>query len=182
MAVDIFKTGTMVDIATVLANKDRRADFQRQALREAPKETLLAIKLNIPGPVKNNDAITYLFEQGVQNFSVLLAQKNITVQHLAHWRSVTGNELFLRTESAAQVVKQVAAGFEDASSLGRIFDVDVLDGTGHSWSRTELGMDTRRCFICNRPAKECARSRRHTIVELQNYISDLYQKTITTKE
>lgn len=182
MAVDIFKTGTRVDIAVVLANKDRRAAFQKQALHEAPKQTLLAIKLNIPGPIKNNDAITYLFDQGMQAFSTLLSQRNIDVQQLARWRGVTGNELFLQTESSARIVKQVAAGFEDASALGRIFDVDVLDGTGHSWSRTELGAEVRRCFICNRPAKECARSRRHTVVELQNYISDLYQKTLTTKE
>ncbi|WP_225428728.1 citrate lyase holo-[acyl-carrier protein] synthase [Levilactobacillus suantsaiihabitans] len=182
MTVDIFKTGTRVDIATVLANKDRRAAFQQQALRVAPDRTLLSIKLNIPGPIKNNEAITFLFEQGIQVLSALLKKENIVVQQLAHWQGVTGNELFLQTPISARTVKRVAASFEDSSPLGRIFDVDVLDGTGHSWSRTELGADVRRCFICNRPAKECARSRRHTVVELQNYISDLYQKTLTTKE
>ncbi|WP_048732769.1 citrate lyase holo-[acyl-carrier protein] synthase [Levilactobacillus koreensis] len=182
MTTSIFETGTPLDIAGVLANKDRRAAFQREALRADPHQTLLAIKLNIPGPIKNNAAITQLFKRGVHEFRAALAANGIAVEQLASWGTVAGNELFLRTTTAAATVKQLAATFEDTTDLGRIFDVDVLDGTGHSWSRTELGAEARRCFICNRPAKECARSRRHSVADLQAYIDDMYHKTFDPEE
>ncbi|MDO5336354.1 MAG: triphosphoribosyl-dephospho-CoA synthase CitG [Eubacteriales bacterium] len=34
--------------------------------------------------------------------------------------------------------------------------------------RTELGLSPRRCLVCGRPAKECARSRTHSVEDLQN--------------
>jgi len=182
MTTSIFETGTPVDIAEVLANKDRRAAFQRETLRADASQTLLAIKLNIPGPIKNNAAITQLFNRGVRELRASLTANEISVEQLASWGTVAGNELFLRTTTAAAIVKKVAATFEDTTDLGRIFDVDVLDGTGHSWSRTELGAESRRCFICNRPAKECARSRRHSVAELQAYIDGLYQQTFDPEE
>ena len=45
-------------------------------------------------------------------------------------------------------------------------------------SRRDLGQSPRKCFICDRPAKECARSRRHSVAEMQDYISELYVKNV----
>ncbi|MGX6427741.1 citrate lyase holo-[acyl-carrier protein] synthase [Levilactobacillus yonginensis] len=175
----LFDKGQDLTIADVLANKDRRVAFQQEALAKYPAETLVAVKLNIPGPIKNNQGIQDLFVVGIDRLAAAFKQAGITTTELNQWHTAAGNELFWMTPMTAQAVKQVAVAFEDEDDLGRIFDVDVLmAGSGASLSRTELGSTVRRCFICNRPAKECARSRRHSVAELQAHIDQVYQATI----
>ncbi|MDN5956276.1 MAG: citrate lyase holo-[acyl-carrier protein] synthase, partial [Lactobacillus sp.] len=55
---------------------------------------------------------------------------------------------------------------------------DVLIKGKTALSRQELEYSSRRCYLCNRPAKECARSRRHSVEEMQRYISSLYAKYV----
>ncbi|MEY8292793.1 citrate lyase holo-[acyl-carrier protein] synthase [Carnobacteriaceae bacterium 52-44] len=53
---------------------------------------------------------------------------------------------------------------EENHPLGRLFDLDVLmldqNNEVQGKSRTKLGLPVRRCFLCERPAKDCGRSRR----------------------
>ncbi|HLR88779.1 MAG TPA: citrate lyase holo-[acyl-carrier protein] synthase [Atopostipes sp.] len=68
---------------------------------------------------------------------------------------------------------------EENHPLGRLFDLDVLmldqNNEVQGKSRTKLGLPVRRCFLCERPAKDCGRSRRHTVLELQEEISNRIQ-------
>lgn len=76
-------------------------------------------------------------------------------------------------------IKQTTIAFEDQAELGRLFDADVLvKDKNATISRRDLGPSPRKCFICDRPAKECARSRRHSVAEMQDYISELYVKNV----
>ncbi len=69
--------------------------------------------------------------------------------------------------------------FEDQTQLGRLFDADVLvKDQARAISRKDLRRKARQCFLCSRPAKECARSRRHSVSEMQEYISNLYTKYV----
>ena len=58
---NIFATGQPQDIPAVLANKDRRAALQQRLVAAHPGMTVVAAKLNIPGPIKNNRAIQRFF-------------------------------------------------------------------------------------------------------------------------
>lgn len=69
--------------------------------------------------------------------------------------------------------KRAAIAIEDADPIGRLLDIDVYDSTGRSVSRYDLSLPPRRCLICDRPAHECARSRRHSLLELQRQIAKL---------
>ena len=51
--------------------------------------------------------------------------------------------------------------------MGRLFDMDVLCPDGKKVDRQELGREGRKCLICGGPAQVCARSRAHTVSELQ---------------
>ncbi|MDD7202562.1 MAG: citrate lyase holo-[acyl-carrier protein] synthase [Spirochaetales bacterium] len=63
-------------------------------------------------------------------------------------------------------MKRVLVEFELRHPVGRWVDLDVRTSDLSAVSRTQLGLAERRCIICDRPAKECARSRRHPVEEL----------------
>ena len=66
---------------------------------------------------------------------------------------------------AAEAVKSKAITIENGSEAGRLLDIDVLTMKG-GISRTKLGFEQRKCLLCDKPAKECARSQRHSMEEL----------------
>ena len=66
-------------------------------------------------------------------------------------------------DAPAKVLKEMTVDIEEADELGRLFDLDVLDVDGRKLERFE----ERGCLICGAIGKGCARSRAHTVEELQ---------------
>ena len=63
---------------------------------------------------------------------------------------------------------------ETKISIGRLMDLDVLhlvDGIPQPISRQELGFSRRQCYICQNDAKVCSRSRKHSVIEMQEAIA-----------
>ncbi|GAK47570.1 phosphoribosyl-dephospho-CoA transferase [Secundilactobacillus oryzae JCM 18671] len=173
----IFREGNPQGISDVLKNKDDRVSYQQQLLEENPKHTIIAAKLNIPGPIKNNQWINQLFETGMARFLSFMKEQTYEPVILKQANKDSGSEAFILLREPALTVKALAAEFEDTDRLGRLFDLDVLTSSHKGpMSRTELNLPVRRCFICNRPARECARSRRHTVADLQAKITQVYDK------
>lgn len=180
MMRSIFAEGKKQTIAQVLAGKDARAAVQQEFFRKYPQYTLLDVKLNIPGPIKNNRYLEQLFFLGITDLEKLLRQNKLSFSLFKNWDKVTGCESFYLLSADSQLVKKVAIQFEDESRIGRLFDADVLiKNKKEALSRSELSKPVRRCFLCKRPAKECARSRRHSVRQLQNYINYLYEQEIS---
>ncbi|VDK14380.1 hypothetical protein OAL24_01193 [Oenococcus sicerae] len=174
---NIFLTGNPQTIADVLDNKDHRSAFQKKLLQQRPLLTLAAVKMNIPGPIKDNDYLQRLFQKGIDHFENEMDIATLKVVDSFVWSRQTGRENFYLLTSDAVELKELAIQFEGTHNLGRLFDIDILinkAGQVHSISRTELKKTVRQCLICSRPAKECARSRRHSIAELQHKISEIY--------
>lgn len=174
MTQTIFDSGAPQDIMAVLANKDARVVLQERLMADHPDATILATKLNIPGPIKNNAALERLFAAGLAQLQALFPAEAVTVA--ATWHQPTGPEAFWVVALPVDQVKRLAVQFEDVTPLGRLFDADALTAATRDrpLSRTELGFPVRRCLICGRPAKDCARSRRHSVAELQAEISRRY--------
>ncbi|MDN6968288.1 citrate lyase holo-[acyl-carrier protein] synthase [Oenococcus sp. UCMA 17063] len=176
---NIFSSGEKQQITDVLANKDHRAAFQKQILEKYPEDSLLAVKLNIPGPIKNNGRLKRLFKKGTDQLEKELRLSNFKILALKSWDKETGCENFYLFKNKASDLKKAAILFEDKNDLGRLFDADVLTnekGIISSFSREQLKQNSRKCLICERPAKECARSRRHSVSELQDKISEIYEE------
>jgi len=172
----IFTTGTPQTITDVLAARDERAAYQQTLMGTYPQSTIVAIKLNIPGPIKNNNELRRLFMAGFNRF--MATQTAATI--IADWNRATGNETFLVIEADLITCKRMAVAFEGTDSLGRLFDIDVMQqGKSRAVSRTELSLPVRRCLLCQREAKDCARSRRHSVAALQAHINDLYKVEFT---
>ena len=90
-----------------------------------------------------------------------------------------GPELMELVGLAPEELKRRMTGIEQDHPLGRLADLDVLgrgDAAPRSVSRTELGLPPRRCLICDGEAKSCARSRAHTVHEMQEKIAEIIQQ------
>ena len=84
-------------------------------------------------------------------------------------RSKTGDEILLSVKADARVLKDMTTEIEEETRFGRLFDIDVLDVTGEKLSRPVF----RKCLICGAQAQECARSRKHSVQELQEKVREI---------
>ncbi|MDR1019507.1 MAG: citrate lyase holo-[acyl-carrier protein] synthase [Synergistaceae bacterium] len=64
------------------------------------------------------------------------------------------------------LVKERAVRIEEGPEWGRVLDIDVITPVG-PLSRPAAGIAARRCFLCGREAKVCARTQAHPVRELR---------------
>ena len=128
---------------------------------------LISITLNIPGPVKDKPAYRKLMEYAVSSLEEACREEvpeGVFYKEARYLK--TGAEGYIVIGGmAAEAVKSKAIAIENGSEAGRLLDIDVLTMKG-GISRTKLGFEQRKCLLCDKPAKECARSQRHSMEEL----------------
>ncbi|EEU19939.1 citrate lyase holo-[acyl-carrier protein] synthase [Lactobacillus crispatus] len=177
--MNIFNEGKKQDIAQVLAAKDRRVAVQHKIFNKYPNQTLVDIKMNIPGPIKNNRYLTKMFMLGINELENAWTNLGYHFKLVTQLNDDSGCENFYVLSLSIEKVKRSTIDFENQISLGRLFDADVLvKNKQAAISRRDLGRQPRKCFLCDRPAKECARSRRHSVEQMQAFISQLYQEYV----
>lgn len=182
MIKSIFDEGKQQGISEVLANKDERAQLQQAIFHKFPECTLLDVKLNIPGPIKSNRYLKEIFASGILNLEEILQSSQLPFTLYEHWEKVTGPENFYILNADYRSVKKKAVEFENKQKINRLFDADVLiRKQKQAISRKDLDLPVRKCFLCSKPAKVCARSRTHSVADLQNYITSLYNEEFCKK-
>lgn len=164
-----------VSLEEMLEARERRAARQA-ALRETYGLPVVSFTMNIAGPIKNSPLIRRGFELGCAQLDKALACEGFPVIWRETESFAAGNEAFYVTSADPFRLKAMAAELEDASPMGRLFDIDVLDRDGRKISRTDTGRGERLCLICGGPAKACARSRRHTVEELSRRTGELLRE------
>ncbi|MGN0999612.1 MAG: triphosphoribosyl-dephospho-CoA synthase CitG [Faecousia sp.] len=155
-----------VTLMQMLEAREKRAMRQQTLLRDYGK-TMVCFTMNIAGPVKNSPQIRRGFILGKRLLENQFRVAGIHVLHFEEINENTGNEAFFVLEKNAMAVKTLTVEIEDHSSLGRLFDMDVLCPDGRKVDRQELGLSGRKCLICGGPAQACARSRTHSVAQLQ---------------
>lgn len=177
--MNIFNEGNKQDIAQVLNAKDYRVAVQKAIFNKYPDQTLVDINLNIPGPIKNNQYLKNIFDRGISELENSWQKSGYKYKLVKALNEDSGCEKFYVLSLPAIQVKRSTIDFEEHTPLGRLFDADVLvKDNNTAISRKDLGQNVRKCFLCSRRAKECARSRRHSVKEMQDFISNLYIKYI----
>jgi len=170
-----------VTLMQMLEARDRRAARQRQLLAEYGCP-IICFTMNIAGPVKNSPRIFRGFELGKRLLTDLLRASGVMIAHCEELHEATGNEAFFVTEKDALSIKALTIEIEDQSPLGRLFDMDVLRPNGEKVERQELGFNGRRCLICGSPAQACARSRAHTVAQLQEKTASILETAIREED
>lgn len=179
--MSIFDIGEAVDLLTVLDNREWRSRLQDKLKVTNSDKIVISAKLNIPGPIKNNDILQKIFMDGWQTF-VAGIECNSQYEMLFAER-VTGPEAFITVDGNLAAVKKTAILFEETYVLGRLFDIDVMASgqADYQLSREDLGFGPRLCLICGKPAKVCAKEQNHTLDEGYEVINQMYQGA-TSKE
>lgn len=155
-----------VTLFEMLEARERRATRQ-QTLLTAYGKTLVCFTMNIAGPIKNSALIRRGYALGKQLLRQQLMAAGVAVVHFEEIQENTGNEAIFVLDAPPLAVKAVTVEIEDSAPVGRLFDMDVLCPDGRKVDRQELGYPGRRCLICGGPAQACARSRTHTVAQLQ---------------
>lgn len=77
-------------------------------------------------------------------------------------------------------LKRTLIAIEEGTVYGRLMDLDVIqvkDNQVTPISRTQLGLSPRKCYICSAIAKECSRSRKHSVEDMQKAIADILKQS-----
>lgn len=173
----LFETGPLIDLPAILNAREERFYIQQDLLGQLDSGrggSLLLMTMAIPGPIKTNDRLNQVFDEMVIEVKQTFNDEAIVKD--GKREKETGFEYYLLSAISPREMKELMVEIEENHPLGRFFDLDVLflnkNGNVEGTSRTQLGLPVRKCFICDRPAKECGRSRRHSVEELQQKISE----------
>lgn len=153
-----------VTLQQILDARENRAQKQDRLLAQYQKP-LLCFTMNIPGPEKYNRDISLGFSVG--NWLLQDALSSYKCLHRELCFENTGCESYYVVDMPAEKLKQLAIEIEQTHLIGRLFDMDVIDPEGKKLSRESLGYPRRQCLICEKDAYLCARSRAHSLDELQ---------------
>jgi len=158
-----------VSLDEMLNARDERAIRQIAALAQfgAP---LVSLTIVMPGPVKDGWLPRRVMEVALEEMDSLIGANNWPLlSREVFWR-ITGPEAIYVVDLEAQVLKLAAIHLEEHHPIGRLWDLDVITTTGTGLSRTQLWRPARPCLVCDQPARECGRSRRHSLPELMEQI------------
>lgn len=127
-----------VTLMEMLEARETRV-YQQDALRGKYGVPVISFTLNIAGPVKDSPLIRRAFRWGLEQLEAALRAAKLPVLERLEHRAHTGCEGLYAVDGTAREIKSVCVSIEDGSLLGRLFDMDVLDGDGRKLDRDEVG-------------------------------------------
>jgi holo-ACP synthase CitX len=121
----------------------------------------------IPGSEKNPEGLERIFAGACERLGSRL---EATV--LERGLDALGPWALFRTSRPSADAKRAAVEVESHHPAGRLLDLDVYDG-GLQVDRASLDMPPRACLVCEEPAVECIRLKRHHAEELARAVEQL---------
>jgi len=158
-----------VSLDQVLVARERRVARQSAALARFGKP-LVSMTVVMPGPVKDGPLPRHVLEVALQEVEALANARHWAVLEREFSSRQTGPEAIYVLAADPGLLKAATVQLEDQHPLGRLWDLDVIAPGEGGLSRWALALPPRRCLVCDRPAFECGRSRRHSLGELLNAI------------
>lgn len=147
-------------LTEILNAREARAARQ-QALLQKYRCPVVCFTMNIAGPVKTSPLIRRAFDAGLSALVCALNPDTIRSQEILH--EITGDEAILSVDMEDSALKAICTGIEEATPMGRLFDMDVLNIHGQKLARSR----ERCCMICGAPGRSCAAGRVHSVASLQ---------------
>ena len=162
-------TGNAVNLSQMLARREARC-LEQQEFLQVHHCPLISFTMNIPGPIKTNSLILKAFILGRDMLLSQLEKSGAQILETSEIHEDTGDELLLSVGNIQpEILKDIAMSIEDTSELGRLYDIDVIAPDGKKLSRQTF----RKCLICGKQAQECARSRTHSVSEMQRAVENI---------
>lgn len=163
-----------VNLAEMLDARERRL-FRQQKLLKTYEKPLVSFSLNIVGPVKVFFLAREAFKEGIRLIEEQCHAWGFPVIAAHITDEKTGQEKIWVIDSDAVILKRTLCCLEESVSMGRLFDIDVIDVDGSKISRSDLDLPKRNCLLCNQEAFVCSRSRTHSVEDLLSKELDMMQ-------
>jgi holo-ACP synthase len=169
-------------IKDILLARELRAQKQR-ALIEKYKASLISFTLNIPGPCKDRQLYRKIHQEGMGCIIESLCKADHPIVYKSVEYKHTGVEGYICTQgTSGEAIKKITVMIEETHDLGRLFDMDVMDGKFYPISRKSLGFSERKCLICSDNPLICRKKQKHTLEDLIKEIEKIAQKYFENKE
>ena len=157
----------MITLEELLRSREDRVSHQADLLGANPGKSLLCLTVQLPGPEKRTPDSLAIGKAGLEALRAAFPCGEPEVRDLE-----TGFEAYLLTNLPPLEAKRIACRIEDTHPLGRLMDIDVIVNEAPV-SRSEIGLEPRRCLLCDNEARYCMRARTHTTGELLEKISGM---------
>lgn len=156
----------------ILEARDRRNACRSKLLVE--NKIGVSIMLNIPGVQKTTVAYIKLFDDIFHHVKRCLKNYNtLSYEHCAY--PITGPEGLMVLEGNAKDIKVLMMAIENEHPMGRLVDLDVYEKHNVPISRSIFKEPERKCYLCDRPAKVCSRSKRHSLHLIKKHIQEMLE-------
>ncbi|MGU3412317.1 citrate lyase holo-[acyl-carrier protein] synthase [Enterobacteriaceae bacterium C34A] len=161
-----------IALPELLASRDARQTRQQQwqATYATP---LISFTTVAPGPIKDSELSRRIFNHGIRSLRQMLAASGWQIVHQRCFGLATGAEGLLVVDAPALALKQACIALEQHHPLGRLWDIDVFTPQGELLTRQALAQPARRCLLCERDARLCARERAHSVNDLLSHMERL---------
>ena len=175
-----------ITLEQLLESRDTRAQHQRDLLGKYPGRSLVSMTVQLPGSVKRSNLSLRIAQAGVEAIRKAFSPEYEELKDLE-----TGYEGFFVVPMHPLELKRRCCGIEDTHPLGRMMDLDVLASASPTAaenyfsglypknqfsaaiatptrtdaiiiSREDIGLEPRKCLLCDRPARICMRERTHS--------------------
>ena len=162
------------DVLDMASRRENRVLDQLALLDKNPDCCVVSFTMNVAGPVKSAPMLDRAFFTGAARIMDALAAEGMPARLQKLELPNTGAESLFTVPADAERVKRVLVSIEEATPLGRLYDMDVIGRDGRKVGRST----PRKCLICDEAAAVCARSRRHTVAELQRRTANIIKEEI----
>ena len=148
--------------------RDSRQDALAWALRRGHPATLF-LALNIPGGDKTPPGADALFLWMLNQLPAVLPG----FVESSKFHDVLGPYAILSLDANPKVVKKACVHLEAGHPSSRLIDLDVYSPDGQQVDRKTLGLPTRTCLVCDQPAVDCIRAKRHSLHNVIHRVHEL---------
>lgn len=155
----------------MLNSREERYIKQEEIISKYPF-SLISFTLNIPGTIKDSPLYRKVHNEGIKSIDSTLKEAGIDVKYEEMRYLETGPEGFISVDFDSLEIKRITVDIEESHPFGRLFDIDVFDNKHIQVSRLSIGMEPRKCLICNEYAIKCIRDKTHSYEELLEKIEE----------
>ncbi len=157
-----------VTLNQILDSREARVKKQKDILNRFGFP-LVSFTMNIAGPIKTSPLIERSFFEGIKLLKNSLPQDSIIYQDIEI--KSTGCQAIFSIKYEAVKIKAICSSIEESLTIGRLFDMDVINTDGSKLER----QTPRNCIVCGSPGKVCVAGRLHSISDIQSVTREIME-------
>ncbi|KAB8122029.1 MAG: holo-ACP synthase [Candidatus Phytoplasma cynodontis] len=167
----------------ILYSREKRYLKQKQILKKY-KKGLLIISLNIPG-INKTKKIYKLFLKKIfyEKIIVFLKKEKIFFFYYKNEKIIKDDAGFYLnlilnkyTQRSLNKIKKKIIKLENSNEIFSLLDIDIMNIFHTKIKRSDLKINPRKCFLCNKNAKLCSFKKNHSLKKILSFLKKKIKK------